>query len=107
MKKIIIKDSYNSKQNNDNLNNLQSGEIDLKNLQHEENIDIKESNNNQENLNENNGEEYFNENNGEEYKGWRYDKEDKIVNPNQIYDDDEVFIQAYTNIVKKRIGDEN
>ena len=41
------------------------------------------------------------------YKGWRYDKEDKIVNPNQIYDDDEVFIQAYTNIVKKRIGDEN
>ena len=41
------------------------------------------------------------------YKGWRYDKEDKIIKPNQIYDDDEIFIQAYTNIVKKKIGDEN
>jgi hypothetical protein len=36
-------------------------------------------------------------------KSWRYDKEDKPVNPNQIYNDDDVFIQAYHNVVKKKI----
>ena len=36
-------------------------------------------------------------------KNWRYDKEDKPYDPNQIYDDDDIFIQAYTNILKKKI----
>ena len=99
-------ESNNSSQKNNNFNKLESGEIDLKNLKHEEDIDIESSshNNNQNKLDGNNNQNNLNDDNNDNNNQINLNEQEEQKDSDKEEEIDEITEELYIEEYNPSLG---